>query len=414
MVALLAFIGRKALGELAKEPYLWLFLIWILIVYASALTAASEFPQWSDEIYNESRKYLRLFACLLIGWWLGGSVRSAFNILWLAFFGFLVALVLQSDLSTWVHWLSSQRFDLEDHNAQHVGLFFALSLVGFLAFRSRLIGARNNWQTYVRVFAWLLIVAFLLAGLIGTKGRASWVGFVGAFIVIAALQGYAWWRKCSTAKVYGFSWGRRGIALTIALTIASVAIIGTAYPSLEERLLRERDVESVSLALQEGVEEVDPSGSMGIRVHQWHIGLHYIAERPWFGWGPAIRWEVYESDPLGLVPDDLRLQGGFHNSYIKVAFTFGIIGLALWGVVVLGLLWRAWVGWREGKVPFDMAVFVTAATTVLVSAHAFNSFAQNRTGMQVGALIGGIVLAQVMARPPKHELDADYNESREK
>jgi O-antigen ligase len=94
------------------------------------------------------------------------------------------------------------------------------------------------------------------------------------------------------------------------------------------------------------------------RVSLWQSGLAAFRDRPVTGWGLQ--------DALGLIAhyrrgDATFVAGHFHNNWVQIAVTTGVVGLACyaaWMGLVGYLLWRAYRRMRGGVAAAGLAVFV--------------------------------------------------------
>jgi probable O-glycosylation ligase (exosortase A-associated) len=74
-----------------------------------------------------------------------------------------------------------------------------------------------------------------------------------------------------------------------------------------------------------GAGELDASALSRLEV--WRLGWAHALERPWFGGG--FQGWVYLSLPTGGLLD-------WHSAYVEMAAEHGLLGLALWGALLLG------------------------------------------------------------------------------
>ncbi|MCP3866949.1 MAG: putative O-glycosylation ligase, exosortase A system-associated [Gammaproteobacteria bacterium] len=117
---------------------------------------------------------------------------------------------------------------------------------------------------------------------------------------------------------------------------------------------------------------VDPESSAAGRLAIWRLGLDYMKEDPWTGSG--FQGWLYVGDRGGSLRD-------WHSAYIEILAEHGIIGLAIWGALLVGsigsLLWLTWQT-RQGRGPdwinnyssmlaVSLIAYATGALTVGIS-----------------------------------------------
>jgi O-antigen ligase len=141
--------------------------------------------------------------------------------------------------------------------------------------------------------------AVIVAALLGTYTRGSWIGFVvGALWLL---------RKRWTS-------------------LLSLAVVGFLFFLLGPSDARDRLVSIFDPGHPRNVE----------RVLIWQHGVSLVQERPLFGTGPLIPAELMEREVV--TPDGvIRVHSHMHNSYLQIAVSMGIPALLvfLWWIVAL-------------------------------------------------------------------------------
>ena len=160
----------------------------------------------------------------------------------------------------------------------------------------------------------------ILAALLGTYTRGSWIGFA---------VGAAWlFRK------------RRVALLSVAVAAVLAVVLGPAD-------LRDR---AVGLFLPDHPRNVE-------RVVIWEHGLGLIAEKPFTGYGLVIPKEIMDHEvetPYGVA----RVHSHMHNIYLQIAVSMGIPALLVFGWLIIALFRMArraeravvWNLWEQGLV----------------------------------------------------------------
>ncbi len=78
------------------------------------------------------------------------------------------------------------------------------------------------------------------------------------------------------------------------------------------------------------------------RLHRWVAGFRMIGDRPFTGFGPGRFYENYQSYTVNSFQtyiSDNKEQSGIHSYYLMTAVEQGLIGLALYLLLIFGTLW---------------------------------------------------------------------------
>jgi O-antigen ligase len=249
-----------------------------------------------------------------------------------------------------------------------------VALIGWLLFFRRIVGNAGGYIRVVRALIWMAGTVFFGIGCIITQTRTAWIAsFIALMIVVLSLLIYR--RYSSKQLIIGF----------LVAMVLSLALIYPMSDLISNRLERESDV--IHQLLDGDVEHV-PYTSIGIRVHTWLEAWKWIKQRPITGWGYEVRGKVFtESTTLpGWVVEQF---GHFHNSYIEILLSYGLIGIfflvALYSVIVR----RAWQAWRSGIMPTDVFLFGLAFFIFWILVNLTESYLIGRTGVYFTGLIGG-------------------------
>jgi len=92
------------------------------------------------------------------------------------------------------------------------------------------------------------------------------------------------------------------------------------------------------------------------------VALDLIRQRPWLGWGPDASQLITLFSPY----PDIRDLTQFHNGYLQVLVSFGIVGGVLNAALVVALLWSA-LRRRRANSADRLAPSLFAATVALVA-----------------------------------------------
>lgn len=193
-------------------------------------------------------------------------------------------------------------------------------------------GVFSSAMTSGNVLTTLCVVALAVVLFTRRGERRAWFdrSALGVFFVALALTfrrgSYLAWLAASMALV-GL---RRARWLALIPLIAALAIV------LGPRETRQR---AVSIA-----HPVDKT-SVG-RISLWKSGLAAFEDRPWTGWG------LQDATPLierYRRPDAKFPAGHFHNNWVHIAVSTGVVGLLAYGAWMALAGWWAWMAFRRTR-----------------------------------------------------------------
>lgn len=265
----------------------------------------------------------KLFFFVPIAWWLGGNLRTIGWFLTIAFAGLVTASLLDPNLgSTLKALFSGQRVDFNILNAQHVGLYYSLALIGLLSYLPTLIKRPYTTAGIVRAVLTIAAIGLCILVIIGTQTRAAWLA-----LALCALL----WVLTTAYRILKAGKAKQLIAPLLILTV-STTLFGVAF---KEPIANRISTENTTLtAIVERDWHNIPYSSIGVRINTWIEAMPWIAERPIIGWGGDVRKTVIDSSER--LPDNIkRAFGHFHNSYIEFTLAYGLVGL----MVLLTLLY---------------------------------------------------------------------------
>jgi O-Antigen ligase len=148
----------------------------------------------------------------------------------------------------------------------------------------------------------LLLAAVPLA-ILATMTRAVWLSFSTSIIAVLLLTHSTRVRRACAGLIMA-----AGIATVLVLSMAGCRI------ALEDRLQERSPVE--------------------FRVSIYQVGWEMALEKPWFGWGQNQMPEEIAKRMSDYRPDTYCA----HNTYLEVLVEHGLIGLALYAWMIVGLL----------------------------------------------------------------------------
>jgi len=178
---------------------------------------------------------------------------------------------------------------------QAVANGLALNILGLIAMDSL---RRNRLP---KVLAVLLLTALPLA-VVATKTRAVWLSFAGSILWLMFFSTSRCLRRTCLCLVLG-----GGLGLTLLFGF------GDSHLSLRERL--------------------EASGPVTFRMAVYEAGWEMFQQKPVSGWGSL----AMQAELTSRISDFHQEQFYFHNTYLEILVQYGVIGLALYGWVVVDL-----------------------------------------------------------------------------
>ena len=343
-------IAAALLGSRASRPRgvaaapAGAFLLYAAVALAAACVAPYGYAAWL---------FLLEIACVGAVGWL--AARAGPDLLPGASIALLVGAACQSGLAL------VQRFALDEArpaatflNPNHLAAWSTAILLLAWAeplVRRELTRPRATWLA--------LPTALVLAALVATGSRGSFVGLAAGLLVIVRLG------------VRGWSVRFRRVALVCGLLVIAAAGLGLAVR----------------------LREADPFRWQRMRI--WTASLRIVADRPWLGTGPRQFADVARAYQFPDRDGPLRYDRGFrstHSDWLRVPCELGLAGtVAMTGLLVTGLR-RAR---RRGAAPPAGAL---AALAALGAQAAVENLSTRPAVYLLAAALAGIVLSEVRDR----------------
>jgi O-antigen ligase len=152
-----------------------------------------------------------------------------------------------------------------------------------------------------KIVAVLLLAALPLA-IVATKTRAVWLSFAGSLLWLMFFSPSRCLRRTCLCLVLG---GGLGLIATLGL--------GDSQLSLKERL--------------------EESGPVTFRMAVYEAGWEMFLQKPLSGWGSL----AMQTELSSRITEFHQEQFFFHNTYLEILVEYGVIGLALYGWMVVQL-----------------------------------------------------------------------------
>ena len=204
----------------------------------------------------------------------------------------------------------------------------------------------------------ILIASFYFSKAQSKRERLQYVFIMIQFFVTVSLTGgrSGYLALIVLSPIIGYNiMGQRHIIRILIVSVVAVSLL-FSFPVVQSRFAKAK--EDIEL-----YKRGDVDTSIGLRFHMWGIALSEIKKNPFFGVGTGgfrQSWKLYKKDPL-LPPFDHP-----HNSFLYMAVSFGIFGLASFCWLLFVMLKKGWAG-RNSAQGFAVlaftAVFIIGSLT---------------------------------------------------
>ena len=179
--------------------------------------------------------------------------------------------------------------------------------------------------------AWLArgMVCVTGVALLATGTRGAWIAGAGVLSAAACAAVLTRWRSI----------GGRGVAIAGAI---AVVIAAGAWFTVGEGIVSR--VDEARAELRGALEGGDYSTSTGGRLIMWSWAAEAVRAHPVAGVGTGgyLAWVGEQQDERGIDPDSQRVLAHAHGSFIHIAATQGLIGLALFAAFCVLAMRSAW------------------------------------------------------------------------
>ncbi|QKT03230.1 O-antigen ligase family protein [Ectothiorhodospiraceae bacterium 2226] len=368
----------RAWPILRRDPLAQVLTLWLSYFAIRAAVAAWEFPDLLAEQLDEVRRMARILLVLAVAWWVSGRVETMLRLLAVALVGLLLALVAYVEWNSLVSLLAGRARLLLGQNAQHIGLFFATAIVGWVVLAPRLLRVSEaRLGRWASIAFWLATFFLLVSALLATQVRAAWLAIL--FWVAFYVSYQIWVRRRGMERLSGLH------VLVVALAVASaVGLVAYHYEGVSERFAQEKS--AITQLIAAGPQDA-PLTSFGIRVRLWHVGLEKWSERKWFGWGPGTPPELIADSGQ---PRPVSQMAQFHNTPIEMLVRGGLVGLLLTLAVLLVLVRQVHAAWRSGKLPGDLAFFFASVLLLFIVVNFAEAYVDRQIGWIYFAFFAGL------------------------
>jgi len=129
-----------------------------------------------------------------------------------------------------------------------------------------------------------------------------------------------------------------------------------------------------------------PDTSLGFRAQLWREGARLAGERPVFGSGPGSSDELIEMLSLA------QRFPHFHNVFLQLLVENGIVGLVLFGGVLVAMVTRFAVGARCGRETADFLMFTAVMVIIYLAVSLVQIRYDDPYGMFYFVMLGALML----------------------
>jgi hypothetical protein len=274
----------------------------------------------------------------------------------------------------------------------------------------------------------LLFSGGKIQGIVGNSSLLAMIALIAAIVFAVQLA-------CRTTRFWGWFWllaalAAIGITRSATIFIGVVAVLIVAAAAIIVRRAttdRARTVRSTALVAvvviaaglgvifrSQVLELLGKSGTLTGRQGIWDAVIHLAQQRPAFGWGWVSYWTPWV-EPF----KDLIMRGGVqvmhaHNAWLDVWLQLGILGLVVFGLLVVSTLVRSWLMATDRLARVDAGTTVGAHTgyswvamlpLLVLTAELVQSLAESRLLIEGGWILLIIFAVKTKLRPLSVEVE---------
>ncbi|MEO7122645.1 MAG: O-antigen ligase family protein [Lacisediminihabitans sp.] len=270
----------------------------------------------------------------------------------------------------------------------------------------------------------LLFSAGKIQGIVGNSSLLAMIALIA--LIVFALQ-----LACRSTGLWGWFWlvvalGTIGITRSATIFIGLVAVLVVAGAALlVRRATSQRDR---GIAYGVIVASLVVIGCIGFvfrapllhlmgksteltgRVDIWNAVIHLAQQRPDFGWGWVSYWTPWVEPFKSLI-----VKGGVqvmhaHNAWLDVWLQLGILGLVVFGALVLATLVRSWLMATNRVIlsPGSRGSYswVALLPLLVLTAQLVQSLAESRILIEGGWILLIVFAVKTKLRPLAAEIEA--------
>jgi O-antigen ligase len=218
------------------------------------------------------------------------------------------------------------------------------------------------------VGAFVLLIAVLIVGV-----RGTYFAVFGVVCIFVISLGYSPLEQRFKSK--------RFLLFGIIFILSLVALFKTAPQVLEVTKHR------TAMAVAEiSAFKADKRGSsVGLRLHFFEKGVEAFSQRPWIGHGIEKREQLVNQWGLDVNPVIFTGMTHTHNEYLNAVLDYGVLGLTVVLLYLMGLIVAAFILWRI-NVALSLlfaGICFTTLTTFLTNVNTLHNFTSVALGLSL-------------------------------
>lgn len=315
----------------------------------------------------------RLFVFIIFAWWLAGSTRNTLVFWSIASAAVVLAPWIAGDgLADFQRGFHGERIGFGIRNVQHSAMFFGTVLLGLLIFLPRLLKA--PLQHYGKLILWVVAFLVIMAGVIISQTRATWLGVTAGMLTVCLLMILEHRKHFSKKQLLVVFFVSASLAILIISNSSLVIERATAELDTIQALLR-GDWSSVPLSTSE------VRSSVGERLYSWRAAIDMIGQRPLLGWGEQGVDYLFNHIKYNQAHYQALNFGHLHNLYLEITLQYGLLGLAAYVYLLTWFTKNAWIAWKRGDMPGDVLLFFYAFVCFWSVINLFESYLIFWTGV---------------------------------
>lgn len=366
--------------ELLRDPIFLatvVLLLWVLII---ALNPAPENPEDIAWVRNKAGEWARvlMLPALLAGFWLARLPRLVQWLPLLMAAGYTIKVLSLTRPELLAQFVSGEERAGYDNDITRFGIYSAISLFAAISSIWAVRGMQAPSLRRPLYMAVAICAAVAVAGLVFSQTRAAWLATAVVIVLCIAL-------------------GLRGVRAgtvprkPMLIAAASTGLVLVCVAILFRELLTNRLLDQAGTIAQlfQGGWDDPPLDPVGYRISAYREGLLTWLQAPWFGHGPGVDWFTFRN----RTEPALDFLMHFHNLYINLLATWGVVGFTLFAISFSVLAVRAWRAHAAGFLPTHTGMFLLASAVSLLLFGLFDQILLDERIPFLLAILGGAAAA---------------------
>ena len=350
-------------GIYLRDPLILLVVAFVIIVFANAIAISRNAGFSFDEQMDGAVDWGKYALLPLIALALRGNVVVIKRCVYLIIAGFIVSVLIGTEYVEVERALSGQRTGFSVSIIQ-MGMWSSIFFVLMLAMTPIILKTYRYHRAYlVMVVAWAVLVALMFQIMVFTQARGAWLATAVALVFMLLM--YIKFNKIS----------KKGMILAAGLLFGLIAMnFQTFYDRVTTESERIAEIASVS-----GADEIEISGSIGLRFHMIHFSVKRWLERPILGWGPGTyithHFTVDDFDDE-LDKEQVTRLGDYkrlHNGYATVISQLGIVGVIFFALIFYFAASRVINAYSRAYVDVDFLIMYLTLLILQLALYLTNS-----------------------------------------